>query len=218
MNPRARRLSRVRPYNSQVRADQKEATRQHILDAVVAKMVEGKFRSASMDEIARAAGISPATLYRHFPNREALWDGLSAEFNRRIGGSTYPQTPQEIIEFIRRDSAHFDEHPGLVQAYFLTQVGKLARSRGRARRLQAIRKALAGVTRKLDNSKREQVIAVIAYLASLQSWMTMTSEFNLSGAEVGEAVAWAIQTLLDAVEKETISSGSQIAKWLNTGT
>ena len=46
------------------------------------------------------------------------------------------------------------------------------------------------------------MIAVIAYLASLQSWMTMTTEFGLSGAEVGQAVAWAIHTLLQAVQRE----------------
>ena len=31
---------------------------------------------ASLDEIAKRAGVGPGTLYRHFPTREALVDGL----------------------------------------------------------------------------------------------------------------------------------------------
>lgn len=203
MNSKSARAPHIkRSYHSTVRETRKEETRQHILNALVAKMVKGNFSPVSMEEIAKAAGIGPATLYWHFPNREALWDGLSNEFNRRVGSTSYPRTPTEITDSIKRDFAIFDEHPGLVQAYFLTEAGRKARSHGRARRLKAIQDALAETTSRLAKPKRSRVIAVIAYLASLQSWMTMTSEFGLTGAEVGEAVTWAIQTLLNAVEEE----------------
>jgi len=195
-------LQSQRNYHSDVRAAKKEETRQHILDALVAKMLQGNFNLVSMEEIAAAAGIGVATLYRHFPNREALSDGLSNEFNRRVGGTTYPTTPDEIATYIQRDFAAFDKHPGLVQAFFLTEVGQNARSRGRSRRIHAIQASLSEVTGTLDESKRKQVTAVIAYLASLQSWMTMTTEFALSGAEVGQAVGWAIHILVNAVEQE----------------
>ncbi len=172
--------------------------------------MQGNFSAVSMEEIAKAAGVGSATLYRHFPNREALWDGLSNEFNRRVGTAPYPRTPEEIVAIIQRDFGVFDEFPGLVQALFLSDLGRSARSRGRAQRLKAIRESLAEVTRDLDEPKRTRVIAVVAYLASLQSWVTMTTEFGLSGAEAGQAVAWAIRALLEAVGKDAAGNGALV--------
>jgi AcrR family transcriptional regulator len=194
--------TRRRTYHSAVRAAQKAETRQHILDVLVLKMVQGNFGATSMEDIAEAAGIGPATLYRHFPSREALWEGLSNEFNRLVGSTALPRTPGEIAATIQRDFAIFDEHPGLVQAFFLSELGRNARAGGRARRLQALGEALADVTRDLEAAERTRVIAIIAYLASLQSWVTITTEFGLSGEQVGQAVAWAIETLLAAVKEE----------------
>ncbi|MEO7754660.1 MAG: helix-turn-helix domain-containing protein [Terracoccus sp.] len=39
---------------------------------------------ASLDEIARRAGVGPGTLYRHFPTREALVDGLMKDWTDRV--------------------------------------------------------------------------------------------------------------------------------------
>src|SRR6201996_1968649 len=40
---------------------------------------------ASLDEIARAAGVVRRTLYGHFPSREALIDALATEARERLG-------------------------------------------------------------------------------------------------------------------------------------
>lgn len=192
-----------RQYHSDVRSARKEETRQHILDILVEKMVHENFALLSMDDIAGAAGVGIATLYRHFPNREALLDGLSSEFNRRVGSVSPPRTSTEIAENIARDFKVFDEHPGLVQAFFMSELGRNARSRGRAKRIEAIRTALQEVTQRLEEPERTQIIAVIAYLASLQSWVTMTSEFGLTGEQAGQAVAWAIQTLLASLTQHS---------------
>src|SRR5690349_17105185 len=98
---------RRRTYHSAVRAAQKAETRQHILDVLVLKMVQGNFEAASMEDIAKAAGIGPATLYRHFPSREALLVALSNEFNRLVGSTSLPRTPDEIASTIQRDFAVF---------------------------------------------------------------------------------------------------------------
>jgi AcrR family transcriptional regulator len=38
----------------------------------------------SLDEIAKRAGVGPGTLYRHFPNREALVDALMKDWTDRV--------------------------------------------------------------------------------------------------------------------------------------
>ena len=42
---------------------------------------------ASLDEVAKRAGVGPGTLYRHFPNRDALLDAIMQGWvDRRRGG------------------------------------------------------------------------------------------------------------------------------------
>lgn len=48
-----------------------ERNRLRLLDAAKAVFAE-KGAGASLDEIAKAAGVGPGTLYRHFPTRDAL--------------------------------------------------------------------------------------------------------------------------------------------------
>jgi AcrR family transcriptional regulator len=51
------------------------ANRERILDAARPLFAENGLE-ASMDEVARAAGVGPATLYRRFPTKEALLDAI----------------------------------------------------------------------------------------------------------------------------------------------
>src|SRR6478672_7126241 len=39
---------------------------------------------ASLDEVAKRAGVGPGTLYRHFPNRDALLDAIMQSWVARV--------------------------------------------------------------------------------------------------------------------------------------
>jgi AcrR family transcriptional regulator len=215
MNDRSSQKAGRRSYSSEVRAAQKDRTRHRILDALATQMAQGTFDSLSMEQIAHAAGVGPATLYRYFPNREALLDGLTDHFDDVMGvmGRTQsPRSPEEVVQVIEQAFPAFDQNPALVKAFLISQLGRSARARGRARRIQGIERALEEITRGLDASKRMEVVAVIAHLSSVQTWVTMTEEFGLTGAQVGEAVAWAMKLLLAAVEESQRNSISREQK------
>lgn len=58
------------------RSVSKPATRQRILDAALEVFSEKGFRVATMDEVADRAHVGKGTLYRHFENKEALFNEL----------------------------------------------------------------------------------------------------------------------------------------------
>jgi AcrR family transcriptional regulator len=66
------------PRRSEVAADR-------ILDAAEELYTERDPASVGMNEIARAAGCSRATLYRYFESREALWTAYVHRETRRLG-------------------------------------------------------------------------------------------------------------------------------------
>jgi AcrR family transcriptional regulator len=71
------------------------------LVATVRDVFAGQGTDASLDEIARRAGVGSGTLYRHFPNREALLDAVVAEavveLNRKAIDLLEAESPQEAL-------------------------------------------------------------------------------------------------------------------------
>ena len=60
----------VRPRRSQARAN-----RSRIIEAAIGAFAADP--DASMDDVARAAGVVRRTVYGHFPNRDALVEGIA---------------------------------------------------------------------------------------------------------------------------------------------
>jgi AcrR family transcriptional regulator len=63
------------PAGTAMRADARR-NRQRLLDAALQVYAERGADDASLDEIARRAGVGIGTLYRHFPTRQALLEAV----------------------------------------------------------------------------------------------------------------------------------------------
>jgi AcrR family transcriptional regulator len=75
---------------------------EQILTAARAQFIEFGMRRTSLEDIARAAGISRATLFRRFPNREALVFALAAREARAAIAAVDEQVaaiddPEELL-------------------------------------------------------------------------------------------------------------------------
>src|SRR2546423_8562856 len=71
-----------------------------ILDAALAVFAERGYHAASIDEIAREAGVSKALIYEHFASKQALWasllDAQVAEIFRRLAAGAATAEPGEV--------------------------------------------------------------------------------------------------------------------------
>ena len=75
---------RVEPARKPLRAD---AQRNYDKIVEVARaLFREKGADASLDEIAKRAGVGPGTLYRHFPTRDALVDAVMKDWADRVQG------------------------------------------------------------------------------------------------------------------------------------
>jgi len=71
---------------------------------------------ASLDEVAKRAGVGPGTLYRHFPNRDALLDAIMQNWVARVDEAVektlaFEGSPRELLlrwfdEYVRLISMH----------------------------------------------------------------------------------------------------------------
>jgi AcrR family transcriptional regulator len=90
-----------RPVATPLRADARR-NRAKLLEAAE-KVLAAKGPAASTDEIAKAAGVGIGTLFRHFPTKEALIEGvLAARLRRMADEATRLATTADGLEVFLR--------------------------------------------------------------------------------------------------------------------
>ena len=191
-----------------LREQHASATRERILSAVADLLEDGRAEDLTMPGVAAASGVSLRTVYRYYPTREALLEAAARWIGEELFRHPYPSSLDETAELFRTDCIGFDERPGLVRALALSQLGRDVRAYRRRERVEAIGRALRDEVGALPEQELRRAEAVLAYLHSMLAYTTLREESGLSGEEIGEALAWAIRTLVadlrrrDRAEKE----------------
>lgn len=185
-----------------LRERQHEQTRNLILDTLIDQLAETGAFDYSAFELARRAGVSVRTIYRHFPDRDSLLEAMSTRVNERIGLYNLPTEMSGVPDLARELFRRFDEHPQLILAQITTAAGNHVRSAGRRDRVARMRKAVEGIAPDLDEKTRQLRTAALSSLLSANTWQRMREELGLTGAEAGEATAWAIEVLAAAIVDE----------------
>jgi AcrR family transcriptional regulator len=186
---------------STLREQNAAATRERILSAVASLIERGDIDELTVPEVAKASGISLRTIYRYYPTRDELLEAAGRWIGNELMRHPYPETLDEVAETYRLGVGEFAERPGLVRALALSQLGRKVRGYRRRERLAAIRKALRAEIPGLTDQELRRAEAVLAYLHNMLAYTTMREENELSSDEIGEAVAWAIRTLVDDLRR-----------------
>jgi AcrR family transcriptional regulator len=179
-----------------LRDQQAAVARERILAAVAELLERDGDAELTMPLVAERSGVSLRTVYRYFPTREALLAAAGRWIGAELLKQGYPESLDDVADSFERACSEFDERPGLVRAMALSPVGRAARSSRRRERLQAIRRVLDREVGALPDRELRQAEAVLAYLHNMLAYTTLREEQHLSGEEIGEALGWAIRTLV----------------------
>lgn len=202
-------MKRTRTYRSPLRAGQAAATRERILAAVSEVLSRGGPEEASYRGIAEAAGVTEMTVYRHFPNKAAMLRAFWLWLDRRMTNRGMPKTEDALVEDVRTLFAAFDERAPLIRAAVLSPGGREMRAAVNSERRAAFEEALAAATKDLPEAERRRACAVVQLLFSAHAWLSMREQWGLTGAESGDASAWAIGVLLDHLRRRNRKTRSR---------
>lgn len=165
----------------------------------------------AMADVAAAAGISLRTLYRYFPDRAALLHAAGDHLYTELGVPFEIAGPDDVSASLLNAARRLSARPSLTRALVQTTAGRAARSPARVQRVESIRRALAPLTTGLDGDAAKRATAVIAHLCSAASWVAVSDDSGLDDEEAQQAVAWAIDTLIDALRSQQIASGPAVS-------
>lgn len=183
-----------RPYKMKRRAELEAQTRQRITESAVA--LHGSLGPAhtSMSAVAEHAGVPRSTVYRHFPDEEALFGACSAHW-----GAENPPPDVGSWEQIKDPDERLDLALAELYAYYRRAGGmldKLLRDEQAvpmvAKLFAAFHQFMAAITetlmrgRGLRGKARNRVRAAIGHAISFRTWQQLTGEGELSDKEAAE--------------------------------
>ena len=178
-----------RPYRKRQRAEQEQRTRERIAAATAALHGSVGPANTTVSAVAERAGVQRATVYRHFPTAEALFEACTAHFYgrhplpdagawgeivdptdrlKRALADLYAwfEETENMLTNVTRDAAH-------------TPPGPRERFRSYFEHVHAT--LMAG--RRERGRRRERVTAAIGHAITFATWHSLVREHGLDQSE-----------------------------------
>jgi len=186
-----------RSYTSPLRDAQARQTREAILDALTELLSEQPADQISTREIAARAGVSQPTVYRYFPDRQALLDGLSDRVDA-LGGAdrAYPPTLDDLVAYTNYLFDAPDSLAPLATAEAVLNADPRRFSQSSRERTAYLQRLVAEEFPEYGERDHVRITALLRNLVTIQTWLHMREEFGLAGTESGPVVTWALETLI----------------------
>ncbi|MFW6009732.1 MAG: TetR/AcrR family transcriptional regulator [Actinomycetota bacterium] len=203
----------TRRYHSPLRDRQAAETRTLVLEALADLVTERSSTEFSVQEVADRAQVSLRTIYRYFPNRQALLDGLTDLVDARMDDlRTDPEVGWEdlrdrdlegLLATVPAVFERFDQLEPLSSAMALLSAGENQRARGHDERTEMFREVLTEDLAHLSPEEKAGAFAVVRHLISSTTWFVLREEHGLDGREAGEAVARAVRAIIRAAPSDS---------------
>ena len=187
---------------------------EQMIDGARTVIVARGFEGASVDDIAREAGISKATMYRYFPDKVALFQAvMSRECARQVGAAVEVLDCGAPVEAVLVDFA--TRHLGFVLSDFAidafrTAVAELARfpalasdfhERRIAKTRQALTPLLTATAERGELAIEDVDLAAARFLALCKTDLFFTRLFGVRGPFTDEEIAAHARGAVDAFLK-----------------
>lgn len=184
-----------RAYRSSLREGQAQETRALILKAVGETLAASGPEGLSALEVARRAGVTARTLYRHFGSREGLLAALRA-YATREALPRLPESREALLAFPQALFGLFDQHAPWVEALLQAGPGASAREAGKPNRNAHFQALMDHLLPHRPLEERLASGAIVKLLLSVDAWKTLRDDFSLQGAAAQRAVRWALEQLI----------------------
>ena len=176
-----------RPYRMKRRAELEEQTRLRITESAVALHEELGPARTSISAIADRAGVRRSTVYRHFPDEEALFDACSSHWRASnpppdLAAWAAIEDPARRTETALRDLYAFYARTEAMYESLLRDEPHVAAVRARLRDFHGYLDAIRGVLtagRGLRGAAGRRTDAAIGHALAFPTWQSLTRDEGL---------------------------------------
>lgn len=185
-------------YQSPLRQQQAGQTRDRISQAAATLLDEGGAAdSITFKAVAQRAGVTEMTVYRHFPTRADLLQGLWSHLNRKMApGIGMPASRKELLDQHEALFAGFDSIAPQIVASITTPQGREMRHALDDERRAAFTAIVNECAPGLPLAEQQRYAAILQLLHSAYAWDSLREQWNFSSKESAQATRWALETLM----------------------
>jgi AcrR family transcriptional regulator len=195
----AKKIETATGYSSPVRDEAKQATRERIIDALVRVVIEDGVHAFSVATVADRAGVSHRTVYRHFPSREELLEGLA----EAVDGAGAPEAgqPRAMIGHATRDVGPLfralDEARDRASAEFIIGVALRHSTRGKRQRWALIQAEVRERFPALSSDEQLAGAAALRALVSSNAWFHLCVQLGVPAEPAAQGITRAVTLVLE---------------------
>lgn len=177
-----------------------QVTHDAIIAATQQLLITEHPATLSVPAVAKLAGVSVRTVYRYFPNKQALLDGIAQHFpNRAMGPGPRRFDDLDAMESVLvRMWTDFSHHAAAVRAEHLSPVGDDLRQR----RLQDTRAGVAKTVNVLfetaPEDERERLTDLLVAVCSSSMFLELTDRMGRGPEESARMAMWTARSMLAA--------------------
>jgi AcrR family transcriptional regulator len=185
-------------YN-ELRAAQAQATRVRILEATVRVMARG-VASLSIPAVAREAGVSVPTVYRHFGTKRDLLAAVFPHVVRRAGIDDLvpPRSIAELGSGVRALFERLDSADDLARAAAASPAAEEVRRVDMPARLEMSRRLADSIVPKLAPADRDRIARLLTILISASALRVWRDHLGSSVEEAASDIDWVIDAAIAA--------------------
>lgn len=194
--------ARTREYRSELREQQAEATRERIVDATLRVMARG-VAHLSIPAVAREAGVSVPTVYRHFGTKRDLLASLYPHIARRAGAGdvVVPSTLGELRDGVRAIFERLDAVDDLARAAMASPAAEEARRVTMPDRRRRAHHFIDSVGPDLPEADRQRIARLLVILTSSSALRAWRDHLGASVDEAADDVDWIVRAALAAARE-----------------
>ena len=193
-----------RPYHSPLREAQAGQTRDHIVETMVRQLAETGGDDFSIRKLADAAGVSERTVYRYFPDRDALLDAVNGHFSDVMSTGRREQELvdlDELARFVPEVFRDFDEHAAATKASILINPDPARLLPTQQRRTELIIDVCRRSFPDLSDADQRRLGQLVRTITSTFNWLRIREEFGMTGDDSGELIGWVVQCVTDEIRR-----------------
>jgi AcrR family transcriptional regulator len=180
---------------------QRAGTRSAILDAALTLLREHPSEPFSHEAVARRAAVSPRTVYRHFPTRRDLTEGLWVQLRNQTG-TRWPQAEDEISISLRRTFRQFEQFSLLTRAAIAAAASTEYPVHGSAEGRAAFRRSLAALLDTMSDSDGRRLVAACVAIYSAPFGQMLRDRGQLPARSAEDTAVTAMEAVITAARQK----------------
>src|SRR2546423_1156751 len=190
-----------RTYKSPLRDDQTDATRRKILNGLVRTMARG-VPGLSVPAVAKEAGVSVPTVYRHFPPKAKPVDALAPYLMEKTRLMEVPAVESNDLGALARELYRRNEAVDIeTRAAMASQLGQHVRRQTMPQRWSLVRKTIAERVPSLSGVELDRLSRLCLILMSSATMRAYKDYLGMNATDAAEDVAWTLDILQRALRR-----------------